>query len=305
MSIQRASHVEPDEQGQWWADLAPVHGPKLGPFAVRSAALDAERCWLEAFLSEPSSSRTNFEELVGLTIHYGLTTDLVDVESIRSSVQRMRHLAMRLPFQEVGDVVEFTGHNCNRGCDDPHRWLAIQAGQYVQDGDYYIKVPPLHIVAFTIQPGTGSEPANFGFARFPESIDVRELNKHIQTRLTGWSWKAFCKTQYASSSAAGGVANFVRCHGSIVTLLDAVHSRNLARVSVHDESDYWTHRDVRKLAETVGEWNEMVAAVAGQIKDLANGATLEAPIMQFPDVEHLEARGRTKLDTPPSSSVGT
>lgn len=45
--IRRASHVEPDGQGQWWANLAPVHGPMLGPFDRRSAALAAEREWLE------------------------------------------------------------------------------------------------------------------------------------------------------------------------------------------------------------------------------------------------------------------
>ena len=45
--IRRGSHVEPDEQGRWWADLAPVSGPKLGPYTRRSQALDAERVWLE------------------------------------------------------------------------------------------------------------------------------------------------------------------------------------------------------------------------------------------------------------------
>jgi len=52
ISIRRASHVEPDAQGQWWADLAPVCGPRLGPFTLRSAALEAELCWLEAHLTE-------------------------------------------------------------------------------------------------------------------------------------------------------------------------------------------------------------------------------------------------------------
>ena len=47
LSIRRASHVEPDGQGQWWADLAPVGGPRLGPFARRGLALDAEQTWLE------------------------------------------------------------------------------------------------------------------------------------------------------------------------------------------------------------------------------------------------------------------
>ena len=45
--IERASHVEPDAEGRWWADLGCVTGPKLGPFAMRSHALAAERDWLE------------------------------------------------------------------------------------------------------------------------------------------------------------------------------------------------------------------------------------------------------------------
>jgi hypothetical protein len=47
VSIRRASHVEPDAAGQWWADLAPVAGPRLGPFARRAEALTAEQRWLE------------------------------------------------------------------------------------------------------------------------------------------------------------------------------------------------------------------------------------------------------------------
>ena len=47
LSIRRASHVEPDANGQWWADLGPVAGPRLGPFPKRSEALAAERVWLE------------------------------------------------------------------------------------------------------------------------------------------------------------------------------------------------------------------------------------------------------------------
>lgn len=47
ITISRASHVEPDSNGGWWADLAPVQGPKFGPFSLRSEALQAERAWLE------------------------------------------------------------------------------------------------------------------------------------------------------------------------------------------------------------------------------------------------------------------
>jgi hypothetical protein len=46
MSIRRASHVEPDDQGRWRADLAPAGGPVLGPYVRRSEALAAEERWL-------------------------------------------------------------------------------------------------------------------------------------------------------------------------------------------------------------------------------------------------------------------
>jgi hypothetical protein len=45
--IARASHVEPTPDGRWTADLRPIGGPVLGPFARRSEALDAELAWLE------------------------------------------------------------------------------------------------------------------------------------------------------------------------------------------------------------------------------------------------------------------
>jgi hypothetical protein len=48
--IRRASHVEPDGQGQWWADLSPVGGLCLGPYRHRSEALAAEQDWLEKHL---------------------------------------------------------------------------------------------------------------------------------------------------------------------------------------------------------------------------------------------------------------
>ena len=49
LSVRRGSHVEPTADGRWTADLAPVGGPVLGPFACRSQALEAELAWLSTY----------------------------------------------------------------------------------------------------------------------------------------------------------------------------------------------------------------------------------------------------------------
>ena len=58
VQIRRASCVEPDEQGQWWANLSPVGGPKLGAFAVRSVAIAAEVTWLRSNLARIISAES-------------------------------------------------------------------------------------------------------------------------------------------------------------------------------------------------------------------------------------------------------
>lgn len=44
--IERASHVEPDASGRWFAQI--IGGPTLGPFDRRSEAIVAEVEWLVA-----------------------------------------------------------------------------------------------------------------------------------------------------------------------------------------------------------------------------------------------------------------
>ena len=53
LQITRASHVEPERDGFWWADMGPVGGPVLGPFMNRTEALQAERGWLIARATRP------------------------------------------------------------------------------------------------------------------------------------------------------------------------------------------------------------------------------------------------------------
>lgn len=138
--------------------------------------------------------------------------------------------------------------------------------------------------------------------------------RKVKTRLGGWRWSSFCKTQYASDPRCGGVANFLRCHVSVVTLLDRIAKLPAVKVEVDDEGQYgssyysddpWAEKrvytwhdgkyDPKALAEEVGEWNEMIAAQAGALADMVKASGLDvegcSPIQGFPNFEHLEFRG--------------
>jgi hypothetical protein len=230
---------------------------------------------------------------VGLTIHYQLECSPSSTNQARSLVERLQQRARDLPFQEVGDVIELRGDEADFqkvDRDHPHRWLLIQAASHLEVGDIHYTVAPQHVIAFATHPAEGAEAANFGLAVYPKTLLLS--GKRVRTNLTCWSWGSFCKTQYASNPAYGGVENFLRAHLLVVSLLDHAAALGLVK-HVSDEGDYWENRDLESLAKQVGQWNEMIAAIAGQFKDTF-GAGAVSEIGQFPNFEHLEAKGRTK-----------
>jgi hypothetical protein len=240
---------------------------------------------------------------VGLTIHYNLQTTLTQTRDVRGLVSSLQQAAGGLPFQHVGPVKEFRDQQADfdhSGRDDPDRWLKIQAGRYLEVGDRNHSIKPRHIIAFTVRPGAGCEPANFGFCQYASYIDITapgSRRRRVPTRLAGWSWGSFCKTQYASDPNCGGLENFLRCHVGLVKLLDLAARLDHLTVDVDDESLFWEHRDPKELVNTVGDWNQFVAAFAGSLKDLAQteGVAVEAAIASFPNFEHLEAKGLDRL----------
>lgn len=231
---------------------------------------------------------------MGLTIHYKLKHDAGDIPA-RLAIEQLRQTALDLSFKEVTELFELRGDQCDynqRGQQDPLRWLLIQSAGSVQlDEHSSIQVAPTHLIAFSTWPGEGCEEANFGLCRYPVSTVHR--GKRIKTGLTGWSWRSFCKTQYASDPSCGGVENFLRCHLSVIALLDKAKALGVLE-SVSDEGDFWEKRDIKALVDEIGSWNNMIAAFAGKLKD-ALGDGLQAPITEFKNYEQLEHAGQSEL----------
>jgi hypothetical protein len=229
---------------------------------------------------------------MGLTLHYKLAAPEMPAKEARQLVERLRSFALELPFDQVLEVTELKGTQC-RECDegmDEFAWLKIITTHYgmeEKDGVIYStsETHARHIVAFTVVPGEGSETANFGLCRYPGE--------------KGWSWSSFCKTQYASDPAAGDVANFLKCHVGLVSLLDKAREMEILK-EVIDEGGYWEKRDVEALVREVGRWNRLLAGFYGEFRDAMEAAGgdpkgIKAAIAKFSNFEHLEAKGRKKM----------
>ena len=237
---------------------------------------------------------------MGLTIHYGLKAG--DSESkARKLICRLHQAAQDLPFMSVGEVVELKGV-----LPDPARYQADPRLKSLLGGacawlEYDRRsigprsftsrsavVHPKQLVGFEVIPGEGCESGRFGLCRYPAFVEVAP-SRRIRTRLGGWRWQSFCKTQYASNPDCGGIPNFLRCHLSIVALLDKAKEMGF-EVEVDDEGGFWQKRSVPDVAREVGEWNENLAGLFGALQSVA-GRGLQGEIQKFPNFEHLEASG--------------
>lgn len=235
--------------------------------------------------------------------------------------------------------------------DDPIRWLLIQCGLSARcpwNENISYLVSPVRVIAFNVRTGDGCEDANFGLCQYPNQLSVEyraeddkrfyregrysysrfrrwadrngrlawdlKEQRTIKTGLPGWRWQSFCKTQYASDPSCGGVANFLRCHVSLVTLLERIGRLPTVDVDIEDEghfgpstfSDDWrearaanreptyvphpaTH-SISTLVNELGDYNGMVAAFAGVMKD-ACVSDFQSPILDFSNFERLEFNG--------------
>ena len=101
------------------------------------------------------------------------------------------------------------------------------------------------------------------------------------------TWGSFCKTQFANEF---GLPNFLRAHMTVCAILEKAQDLGF-KVTVNDEREFWTKRDVKALAEVVGQWDQMIAAMFGTMKDAAPEGVLESPMQNRADFEHLEMKG--------------
>jgi hypothetical protein len=251
---------------------------------------------------------------MGLTVYYDWRVTS-DASAARQRVAELHALAGELPFDDVSPIYEQDPPD-GRGDFEPYESSFRQGGLYLPrqrcDGvEELVDVPAKHAVFFLVHV-EGAESASIGLASHPPVVIHHEdLIEHRsdgseRTRRRGagdpiefptgrrgeYSWHSFCKTQYASAPQLGGEANFLKAHLSLIELLDQIEETGIP-VQVRDDSDYADHRDVDRLLDSLRSWNELIAGFVGRLNDMLEdeAGSVAAPIMEWPDFEHLEARG--------------
>lgn len=152
--------------------------------------------------------------------------------------------------------------------------------------------------------------------QLPSPIDYSvESKRMVPTKLGGrWHFSAFCKTQYASDPSCGGIGNFLRCHLSVIRMLEYAQELGID-VMIDDEGHFGPARysddhqearaagreptyvdhpathSVSTLVNECSDYNRMIAGMYGALKDSlkSQGAELQSPISQYANFEHLEA----------------
>ncbi len=253
---------------------------------------------------------------MGLTIAYTLKAACGDSAAAVDLVTRLHAFARTLGFEKVGELFveaeadladdDSRWHPGARYVTDPARQrheviegevgdVPVEAHIIHADDSGLIEVRPIEAYWFAAN-HPGSEPCILGLARYLAVVERRAEDRRpgaLDTGLgEGWHWQHFTKTQYAGMPQYGGPDNFLRAHKAVVALLDEAIRLGID-VDVADDSEYWRHRDDERMLRTLREWNGLIAAVGGMLKDRI--ADVQSPIFEHPEFEHLEAEGDAAL----------
>lgn len=194
---------------------------------------------------------------MGLTINYTLSApESWASEEVRGRFEIIADYARHLRCDEVGDL-----ESAVMRPDVTEKWFEkstkLQRKSAYAEGGWLL----------TVQTGAGCEPTILGLCRYPGSRPGWNGHRWVEVASGfphGWTFSWFCKTQFAGRH---GTAHFVRCHKTVVSLLDFCVKAGLG-VNVRDEAGYWEKRNEADLAKTVKQNEALLAAFGGMLKDM-------------------------------------
>ncbi|MFA5419532.1 MAG: hypothetical protein WC341_13860, partial [Bacteroidales bacterium] len=129
---------------------------------------------------------------MGLTVHYGLKTTQKEPAKVKALIEKMRQLALDLPFENVSKIKHIGTKVCQTPYEKlrgkPHFEDIVYATKHItfpwskkthkhksggtSSTSCGVDVQPLEMFKFDIIPGPGSEWISLGFCRYPEEVEA-------------------------------------------------------------------------------------------------------------------------------------
>jgi hypothetical protein len=223
---------------------------------------------------------------MGLTINYKLSTQKPwSSENVRDWLEIMADYARLIGCVSVGPVVSAQNE------------MEVTKRFHKVGRKYSTRFIPIHAKegwVLIIDVGEGCQPLALGLCKYPCQWCCQHghsMRRWYSTNISSeWQFGWFCKTQFAGKH---GPAHFVRCHKSVISLLDFCRKAGLD-VAVQDEAGYWEQRDEAELMKVVRTNEALLAAFGGLLKDMAEtrrGRKISSLIFDYANFEHLEHEG--------------
>ena len=223
---------------------------------------------------------------MGLTINYRLSTQKPwSSDNVREWLEIMADYARCIGCASVGPVVP------------AHKVSEVTKRFHKVGRNYSMRYIPIHPEkgwVLVIDVGEGCQPLALSLCKYPgmwRCAHGHSMFRWYATDFTPeWQFGWFCKTQFAGKH---GPAHFIRCHKSVISLLDFCRKAGLD-VTVRDEAGYWEKRDERELRDVLRRSEAMLAAFGGLLKDMTDSRRerkIMSPIFDYANFEHLEHEG--------------
>jgi len=232
----------------------------------------------------------------------------------RELVLAMHAIALQLPFEHVGAIIEDTWSPESGGNLDPGRkagtpltdseWERLRRrdlGNYgVTLGDHLSILSPLWTCGFTVK-AHSCKPFGIGMGEHELETTIEYDDEPWVTFATNmggkFAWCHWVETLAAALPQNGGWDNFLRQHLLIISLLEQIERLGI-ELTVRDDGRYWETAKTEVLREELERDMRVTAYACSYLRAFIGDdpdAASQNPMMLHPDFERLAEEGRTLI----------
>jgi hypothetical protein len=178
------------------------------------------------------------------TIHFAFRPLNEPRTLVREIIDQLHDHVVKSPIAYCSEILEFNSNRLetSRFTSIPIE-LQASACKVERQGETWTRQIPIELIGFWCTPTIKSESVCFGFARY----NVPRGRNQEAWEMLEWSWRGFCKSISPNNPMSEEIHRCIKTHLLTVLVLDKAVALGVY-VDVTDETGYWLHRNVEKVA---------------------------------------------------------